>query len=65
MGVEFPSCTTEDVRIPVLAPRMPDRSSVKAEIQTEPDAIPKNCRIVVTSILGGLRHEYGLHEIAA
>jgi hypothetical protein len=48
-----------------LGPGIPDRSSPKAEIQTESHSIPKNRRIVVTSILGGLHHEYGLAEFAA
>jgi transposase InsO family protein len=48
-----------------LGPGIPNRSSPKAEIQTERHSIPRNRRIVVTSILGGLHHEYGLEEIAA
>jgi len=48
-----------------LGPGMPDGSSARAEIQTERHSIPKNRRIVVTSILGGLHHEYRLEEIAA
>src|SRR5262245_21643539 len=48
-----------------LGPGMPDRSSVNAPIQSERHAIPKDCRIVVTSILGGLHHEYALQKIAA
>jgi hypothetical protein len=32
--------------------------------QSECHAIPNNCRIVVTSILGGLHHEYALQEMA-
>jgi putative transposase len=48
-----------------LGPGIPDRSSRKAEIQTDRHLIPKNRRIVVTSILGGLHHEYTLEEIAA
>jgi transposase InsO family protein len=48
-----------------LGPGMPDRSSVKVEIQSERHAIPRNSRIVVTSLLGGLHHEYGLQETAA
>jgi len=48
-----------------LGPGIPDRSSPKAELQTERHSIRKNRRIVVTSILGGLHHEYGLEEIAA
>ena len=47
-----------------LGPGIPDRSFPKAEVQTG-HSIPKNRRIVVTSILGGLHHEYGLEEIAA
>jgi hypothetical protein len=39
-------------------PRNADRASIKAQIQSERHAIPKDCRIVVTSILGGLHHEY-------
>src|SRR3989441_1501958 len=48
-----------------LGPGIPDRSSRKAEMQTERHSMPKNRRVVVTSILGGLHHEYGLEEIAA
>ncbi len=48
-----------------LGPGLPDRSSPKAEVRVERHSIPKNRRIVVTSILGGLHHEYGLNEIAA
>jgi hypothetical protein len=48
-----------------LGPGIPDRSFPKAEVQTGRHSIPKNRRIVVTSILGGLHHEYGLDEIAA
>jgi putative transposase len=48
-----------------LGPGMPDRSSPKAEIQNERHTIPKICRILVTSILAGLHHEYGLLERAA
>jgi len=48
-----------------LGPGIPDRSSPKAELQTERHSIPKNPRIVATSILGGLHHEYGLEESAS
>jgi putative transposase len=48
-----------------LGPGMPDRSSIKAQIQSERHAIPNNCRTAVTSILGGLHHEYALQEMAA
>jgi hypothetical protein len=31
-----------------LGPGMPDRASIKSQIQSERHAIPKDCRIVVT-----------------
>ncbi len=48
-----------------LGPGIPDQSSPKAELQTERHSITRNRRIAVTSILGGLHHEYRLEEIAA
>jgi putative transposase len=45
-----------------LGPGTPDRSFPKAELQPQRHCIPKNRHIVVTSILGGLHHEYGLSE---
>ena len=48
-----------------LGPGIPKPSSPKAELQTERHSVPENRRIVVTSILGGLHHEYRLDEIAA
>ena len=48
-----------------LGPGTPDPSSPKAELQAQRHCIPKDCRVVVTSILGGLHHEYGLEKIAA
>jgi hypothetical protein len=35
------------------------------ELQAQRHCIPKDCRVVVTSIIGGLHHEYGLEKIAA
>jgi len=48
-----------------LGPGIPDPSSPKAELQTQRHCIPKDCRVVAASILGGLHHEYRLEEIAA
>ncbi len=48
-----------------LGPGIPDRSSPNSEVQTDRHSILKNRRIVVTSVLGGLHHEYRLEEIAA
>ena len=48
-----------------LGPGTPDPSSPKAELQAQRHCIPKDCRVVVTSILGGLHHEYELEKIAA
>jgi putative transposase len=43
----------------------PDPSAMKAELQPQRHRIPKDCRVVATSILGGLHHEYGLERLAA
>jgi transposase InsO family protein len=48
-----------------LGPGTPDPSSPKAELQEQRHCIPKDCRVVATSILGGLHHEYRLEKIAA
>jgi putative transposase len=48
-----------------LGPGTPDPSSPKAELQAHRHCIPKDCQVVVTSILGGLHHEYGLEKLAA
>ena len=48
-----------------LGPGMPDRTSPKAELQFQRHSIPNDCRVVTTSILGGLHHEYRLEKIAA
>jgi transposase InsO family protein len=48
-----------------LGPGIPDLSSPKAELQTRRHSIPIGCRVAVTSILGGLHHEYRLERIAA
>lgn len=48
-----------------LGPGIPNPKSLKTELQIERHSVPENRRIVVTSILGGLHHEYGLEEIAA
>jgi putative transposase len=48
-----------------LGPGTPDPSSPKAEIQSQRHCIPKDCRVVARSILGGLHHEYRLEKIAA
>ena len=48
-----------------LGPGMPDRSPLKAELQPQRHCIPKDCRVVAKSILGGLHHEYSLEKRAA
>jgi len=48
-----------------LGPGMPDRTSPKAELQFQRHSIPNDCRVVTTSILDGLHHEYRLEKIAA
>src|SRR5215831_4479535 len=48
-----------------LGPGIPDPSSPKAEVQAQRHSIPNDCRVAVTSILGGLHHEYRLERIAA
>ena len=48
-----------------LGPGTPDPGSPKAELQAQRHCIPKDCRVVTTSILGGLHHEYRLEKIAA
>ena len=48
-----------------LGPGIPNPSSPTAEVQAQRHCIPKNRRIMVTSILGGLHHEYRLDEMAA
>jgi putative transposase len=48
-----------------LGPGTPDPRPPKAELQSPRHCIPKGCRIVATSILGGLHHEYRLEKIAA
>jgi putative transposase len=48
-----------------LGPGTPDPNSPKAALQAQRHCIPKDCRVAVTSILGGLHHEYGLERIAA
>ena len=35
------------------------------ELQAQRHCIPRDCRVVATSILGGLHHEYRLQKIAA
>jgi transposase InsO family protein len=48
-----------------LGPGTPDKNSPKAELQLHRHCIPKDCRVVATSILGGLHHEYRLERLAA
>jgi hypothetical protein len=48
-----------------LGPGTPDKNSPKADPQPQRHCIPKDCRIVATSILGGLHHEYRLERLAA
>ena len=48
-----------------LGPGTPDPSSPKDALQAPRHCIPIDCRVVATSILGGLHHEYRLEKIAA
>jgi transposase InsO family protein len=48
-----------------LGPRAPDPNTKKAELQSPRHCIPKGYRIVATSILSGLHHEYRLEKIGA
>jgi putative transposase len=48
-----------------LGPGIPDPSSPRAELQAERHSIPNDCRVVATSILGSLHHEYRLERMAA
>jgi transposase InsO family protein len=48
-----------------LGPGTPDPSSPKTEPQDQRHCIPKDCRVAVSSILGGLHHEYRLEKVAA
>src|SRR5215471_3859588 len=48
-----------------LGPGTPDKNSPKAELQPHRHCIPKDCRVVATSILGRLHHEYHLERLAA
>jgi transposase InsO family protein len=48
-----------------LGPGTPDPTVPKAELQSQRHCIPKDCRVLSTSILGGLHHEYRLEKIAA
>jgi hypothetical protein len=47
-----------------LGPGTPELTLPKAELQSQRHCIPKDCRVVATSILGGLHHEYRLEKIA-
>ena len=48
-----------------LGPGLPDKSAPKAERQRRRHCIAKGRRVAVTSLLGGLHHEYRLEKIAA
>jgi len=48
-----------------VGPGTPDRSSLKAELQPQRHCLPKDCRVVAKSVLGGLHHEYSLEKVAA
>jgi transposase InsO family protein len=48
-----------------LGPGIPDETIHKVEMQTQRHCIPKDHRVVVTPILGGLHHEYKLEGIPA
>jgi hypothetical protein len=48
-----------------LGPGIPDPSIPHVELQMKRHCIPKDHRIVVTAMLGGLHHEYRLQRIAA
>jgi len=48
-----------------LGPGIPDAHFQKPQLQSKRHRVPKNHRVAVTPILGGLHHEYRLQEIAA
>jgi transposase InsO family protein len=48
-----------------LGPGTPDPTFPKAELQSQRHCIPKDCRVVAKSVLGGLHHEYSLEKAAA
>jgi putative transposase len=48
-----------------LGPGIPDSHFQKPQLQSKRHCFPKNHRVAVTPILGGLHHEYRLQEIAA
>jgi putative transposase len=48
-----------------LGPGIPDPGIEKVELQIKRHWIPKDHRIAVTAILGGLHHEYRLQKVAA
>ena len=48
-----------------LGPGIPDQTIHKVELQTQRHCIPKDHRVVVAPILGGLHHEYKRERVAA
>jgi putative transposase len=48
-----------------LGPGFPDPRAPKAELQNNRHCIPKDHRVAVTPILGGLHHEYQVQKFAA
>jgi len=48
-----------------LGPGIPDANFPKPQLQSKRHRVPKNHRVAVMPILGGLHHEYRLQEIAA
>jgi putative transposase len=48
-----------------LGPGLPEPSAPKVDRQISPHRIPEGHHVVVTSVLGGLHHEYKLEKIAA
>ena len=66
--VEYLKKVFEDAGIPTKTFALdPNRANLvdKVELQPKRHCIPKDHRIVVTGILGGLHHDYRLEKLAA